>query len=338
MLERGDDYYIAICNKTGTIAAYNSSKNLFYSLFADGPLKFNGNTVENLNIENISKYGRSFSIVRIPYSFKLLLHELQCMNIQMRLITEDNIDQLTSINYNNTLNIMKNTLLNNTQKNEFDEYYKSINFKNQDVNQEEKQIKKKQDKDEKQTEKQEEKQEEEPEEQQNEEQEEKQIEEKKVEEENKNEDIDEDINDEIKDLEKKNDIYENEGLSPVTIEALKKAEEEYEKYKNLDDSDDDSVEDKPKLSIGEEIKGTLNGFIETLKNSIENKPDKIDKPDKPDKLDKTDNSNILDNKQNILSVETEKSDLENTNNSIEKIEGNDNSQSEIKKTIKIDQE
>ena len=52
----------------------------------------------------------------------------------------------------------------------------------------------------------------------------------------------------------------------------------------------------------------------------------------------TDNSNILDNKQNILSVETEKSDSENTNNSIEKIEGNDNSQSEIKKTIKIDQE
>ena len=147
------------------------------------------------------------------------------------------------------------------------------------------------------------------------------------EEENKNQDT----NDEIKDLEKENDIDENEGLSPVTIEALKKAEDEYEKYKNLDDSDDDSVDDKPKLSIGEEIKGTLNGFIETLKNSIENKSDKIDKPDK------TDNSNILDNKQSILSIETEKNDLENTNNSIEKIEGNDNSQSEIKKTIKIDQ-
>ena len=338
MLKRGDEYFVAICNNSGSIAVYNETKNIFISPYADGPLKFNTNIQNENNIDVITKYGREFSIIRVPYSFKLLMQELQVMNIQMRLITEDNIDQLTSINYNNTLNIMKNTLLNNTQKNEFDEYYKSINFKNQDVNQEEKQIKKKQDKDEKQTEKQEEKQEEEPEEQQNEEQEEKQIEEKKVEEENKNEEIDENINDEIKDLEKKNDIYENEGLSPVTIEALKKAEEEYEKYKNLDDSDDDSVEDKPKLSIGEEIKGTLNGFIETLKNSIENKPDKIDKPDKPDKLDKTDNSNILDNKQNILSVETEKSDLENTNNSIEKIEGNDNSQSEIKKTIKIDQE
>ena len=102
MLERGDDYYVAVCNTTGTIAAYNSSKNIFYSLFADGPLKFNGTTVENLNIENISKYGRNFSVIRVPYSFKLLLHELQCMNIQMRIITEDNIDQLDSLSFEHT--------------------------------------------------------------------------------------------------------------------------------------------------------------------------------------------------------------------------------------------
>ena len=102
MLDRGDDYYVAICNTTGTIAAYNGSKNIFYSMFADGPLKFNGSTVDNLNIENISRYGRSFSIVRIPYSFKLLIHELQCMNIQMRLITEDNIDQFDSMAFQHT--------------------------------------------------------------------------------------------------------------------------------------------------------------------------------------------------------------------------------------------
>ena len=102
MLDRGDDYYVAVCNSTGTIAAYNSSKNIFYSMFADGPLKFNGASVDNLNIENISKYGRSFSIIRIPYSFKLLLHELQCMNIQMRVITEDNIDQFNSLSFEHT--------------------------------------------------------------------------------------------------------------------------------------------------------------------------------------------------------------------------------------------
>ena len=31
------------------------------------------------------------------------MQELQVMNIQMRIITEDNIDQLTSMNYKNTL-------------------------------------------------------------------------------------------------------------------------------------------------------------------------------------------------------------------------------------------
>ena len=102
MLERGDDYYVAICNITGTIAAYNSNKNVFYSMFADGPLKFTGTTTDDLNIENISKYGRTFSVVRIPYSFKLLLHELQCMNIQMRIITEDNIDQFDSLAFKTT--------------------------------------------------------------------------------------------------------------------------------------------------------------------------------------------------------------------------------------------
>ena len=46
---------------------------------------------------NISKYGRDFSLVRVPYAFKLLMQELQGMNIQMRIITEDNIDQLLSL-------------------------------------------------------------------------------------------------------------------------------------------------------------------------------------------------------------------------------------------------
>ena len=114
MLDRGDDYYVAICNTTGTIAAYNGSKNIFYSMFADGPLKFNGSTVDNLNIENISRYGRSFSIVRIPYSFKLLIHELQCMNIQMRLITEDNIDQFDSMAFQHTRYLDQEKIITNS--------------------------------------------------------------------------------------------------------------------------------------------------------------------------------------------------------------------------------
>jgi len=105
MLTRGDEYYMAVCNNTGTVAIYNNSQNLFLSPMADGPIKFNTTVDKDLNIENVSKYGRNFSILRIPYAFKLLIQELQIMNIQLRLITEDNIDQLTSMAY--STNILK---------------------------------------------------------------------------------------------------------------------------------------------------------------------------------------------------------------------------------------
>jgi len=96
-LTRGDEFYVAICNKTGTIAIYNESKDIFLSPMADGPIKFVTNKDESLNIINISRFGRSFSIVRVPYAFKLLYQELQAMNIQMRIITDANVDQLTSL-------------------------------------------------------------------------------------------------------------------------------------------------------------------------------------------------------------------------------------------------
>jgi DNA-directed RNA polymerase II subunit RPB2 len=96
---RGDEYYMAICNKTGTIAIYNPSQNLFLSPSVDGPLKFNTNVEGQQILDVFSKYGRSFSLLRIPYAFKLLIQELQVMNIQMRIITEENIDQLMNLSY-----------------------------------------------------------------------------------------------------------------------------------------------------------------------------------------------------------------------------------------------
>jgi DNA-directed RNA polymerase II subunit RPB2 len=99
MLDRGDDYYLAICNQSGTISVYNEEKKLFFSPYIDGPIKFNTNQKGELSVNTISKYGRSFSVVRVPYSFKLLMHELLTMHIQMRIITEDNIDQLTNLSY-----------------------------------------------------------------------------------------------------------------------------------------------------------------------------------------------------------------------------------------------
>ena len=96
---RGDEYYMAVCNKTGTIAVYNPEKNLFLSPFADGPLVFNRNVEGQQVLDAVSKYGRSFSLLRVPFALKLLIQELQVMNVQMRIITEDNIDQLMNLSY-----------------------------------------------------------------------------------------------------------------------------------------------------------------------------------------------------------------------------------------------
>ena len=101
MLVRGDEYHMAICNNSGMLAVYNQSNNLFLSPYIDGPLKF-VNQIPPFKageIEDISKFGRKFSVLRIPYAFKLLIQELGTMNIALRIITEDNIDQLTSLSY-----------------------------------------------------------------------------------------------------------------------------------------------------------------------------------------------------------------------------------------------
>jgi DNA-directed RNA polymerase II subunit RPB2 len=113
-LVRGDEYYMAVCNKTGAIAIYNEAKNLFLSPYSDGPIHFHTNPDGTMNIKNLSKFGRSFSLLRVPYSFKLLIQELQVMNIQMRIITDENVDQLLSMSYSNNINKL---LHNNDERN-----------------------------------------------------------------------------------------------------------------------------------------------------------------------------------------------------------------------------
>jgi len=102
-MTRGDEYYVAICNKTGSISIYNESKNLFLSPYADGPVEFFTNPDGSQNIKNLSRFGRSFSIIRVPYSLKLLIQELQVMNVKMHIITEDNVDQLLSMSYSDNI-------------------------------------------------------------------------------------------------------------------------------------------------------------------------------------------------------------------------------------------
>ena len=112
MMERGDQYYLAICNTTGMIAIYNETQNLFISPMADGPIKYADDLHElkSAHVVNVTRHGRSFSVVRVPYALKLLIQELQTMNVQMRVITDANIDQIATLGFSkNIQNLMMDT-------------------------------------------------------------------------------------------------------------------------------------------------------------------------------------------------------------------------------------
>jgi DNA-directed RNA polymerase II subunit RPB2 len=116
MMERADAYQIAVCNKTGMLAIYNPYKNLLFSPMADGPVKYAGSITDGLSegqLHPISKFGREFSIVAVPYSFKLFMQELLAMNIRMSLITEDNISQIENMSF--SISIDPKTIIDETR-------------------------------------------------------------------------------------------------------------------------------------------------------------------------------------------------------------------------------
>jgi hypothetical protein len=104
MMERGDKYYMAVCNKSGMIAAYNEDTDIYYSLLSDGPMEFTNITKFDCDMIQKTKFGRDFSIVRIPYTFKLLIQELGACNIQIRVITQDNINNIEDLSYSKNIN------------------------------------------------------------------------------------------------------------------------------------------------------------------------------------------------------------------------------------------
>lgn len=110
MMERADKFKFAICNKTGCIAAYNQDRDIMISPLADGPIKFTGQ-IGNENtqiVSQITKHGRSFSIVEVPYTLKLLMQELGAINVQMRLITDDNVEQFMNMKSSRNIQIALN--------------------------------------------------------------------------------------------------------------------------------------------------------------------------------------------------------------------------------------
>jgi len=144
MMVRGDEFYVAICNQTGCIAAYNENKNIFLSLNADGPLKFTKNLEGQHNLNNIKKHGRTFSIIRVPYAFKLLMQEVKCMNVQMRIITDQNVDHLMNLTksqnlkdrdlrfYNVVAKSLKSKLTSEKMLEDAEALYKQIELENEE--------------------------------------------------------------------------------------------------------------------------------------------------------------------------------------------------------------
>lgn len=85
-------YRITVDNVTGLISIV--SKNSIYSPSIDGPL-----TITDQGIQSIPKHEKRVSTINVPYSFKLFMQEIATMNIQMRIVTSDSVQQFDSMGW-----------------------------------------------------------------------------------------------------------------------------------------------------------------------------------------------------------------------------------------------
>ena len=108
MMERADAFQIAVCNHSGLMAIYNPARDILLSPGVDGPIKYTGSLFQEgqQEVQQISKFGKSFSLVQMPYAMKLLIQELQSINVQVRIITEDNIKQIETLNFSHNLKLL----------------------------------------------------------------------------------------------------------------------------------------------------------------------------------------------------------------------------------------
>jgi DNA-directed RNA polymerase II subunit RPB2 len=99
VMDRSDGAEFPICTGCGTIPIYNPSLNISICTLCDGPVKFSGSNVNNLEIIPPTKKPTGEIIkVNIPYSTKLLEQELNTfMNICMRLVTTRGVDKIRGV-------------------------------------------------------------------------------------------------------------------------------------------------------------------------------------------------------------------------------------------------
>jgi len=95
-MKRADGYQTFVCNGCGTIPIYNERKSLYICPMCDGPVKFIGDNVNNLDILPSNKRSlTTFSKVEIPYSLKVLEQEIGFyLNTSMRILTDSDVTRL----------------------------------------------------------------------------------------------------------------------------------------------------------------------------------------------------------------------------------------------------
>jgi DNA-directed RNA polymerase II subunit RPB2 len=84
LMDTSDAFRMHVCNRTGTVGMVNPDLGIFKSPIANGMI---GPTTA-LPDGTGQTSGVDFSEIRMPYAFKLLMQELECMNITMRIMTD----------------------------------------------------------------------------------------------------------------------------------------------------------------------------------------------------------------------------------------------------------
>ena len=95
-MKRADGTEFTICNGCGTIPIVNKKEGIYICPMCDGPVKYSGDTVSNLEALPPNKRSlATYSTVEMPYVVKLLEQELSTyMNIGMRYLTTKDVQQL----------------------------------------------------------------------------------------------------------------------------------------------------------------------------------------------------------------------------------------------------
>jgi hypothetical protein len=103
-MERSDGAKIPLCVACGTIPIYNPRLGIAICPLCDGPVKYIGDTVNNLEI--LPPLGRPKSRiveVEMPYSTKLLTQEQETyLNLTMRYITTSGVERLKPLEFSGT--------------------------------------------------------------------------------------------------------------------------------------------------------------------------------------------------------------------------------------------